>query len=103
MKRRGGIIGTGSVGASVALSTLHSGAADELLLSDLRTEIAEGEAMDLGHGGPFYPTAAVRTAAGAERIDADAVVISAGRNGRAGESRLDLLRDNAKVIRDIGG
>jgi L-lactate dehydrogenase len=103
MDRRIGIIGTGSVGASVAISTLHSGAADELLLNDLRTQIAEGEAMDLGHGASFYPTASVRTAAVEEMRDCDAVVISAGRNGKAGESRLELLRDNAQVIRDIGG
>jgi L-lactate dehydrogenase len=33
---------------------------------------------------------------------ADAVVVAAGRGGRPGESRLDLLRENAAVIRDIG-
>ena len=34
--------------------------------------------------------------------DADAVVVAAGRGGRPGESRLDLLRENAAVVRDIG-
>jgi L-lactate dehydrogenase len=34
--------------------------------------------------------------------DTDAVVIAAGRNGKPGESRLDLLRDNANIIRSIG-
>jgi hypothetical protein len=34
MKRRVAIIGTGWVGASVAISTLHSGIADEILLND---------------------------------------------------------------------
>jgi L-lactate dehydrogenase len=102
MKRRVGIIGTGWVGSSVAISTLQSGAADELLLSDLRQDVAEGEAMDLAHGASFYPSAAVRTAVVEEMADADAVVISAGRGGRPGESRLDLLRDNAALIRQIG-
>jgi len=45
-----GIVGVGWVGASVAISTLHAGVANELLLSDVRTEVAEGEAMDLAHG-----------------------------------------------------
>jgi L-lactate dehydrogenase len=103
MKRRVAIIGTGWVGASVAISTLHSGIADELLLNDQRTEVAEGEAMDLGHGAPLYESATVRTAAIEEMALADAVVVTAGRGGRPGESRLDLLRDNASVIRDIGG
>jgi L-lactate dehydrogenase len=102
MKRRIGIIGTGSVGVSVAISTLHSGLTDELLLHDVRQEVAEGEAMDLSQGASFYPSATVRTAAIADMADADAVVIAAGRGGRPGEARLDLLRENAQVIREVG-
>jgi L-lactate dehydrogenase len=60
MNARVGIVGVGWVGASVAISTLHAGVAGELLLSDLRAELAEGEAMDLAQGASFYPTAAVR-------------------------------------------
>jgi L-lactate dehydrogenase len=97
-----GIIGVGWVGASVAISTLHAGAANELLLSDVRPEVAEGEAMDLAHGAAFYPAAKVRAAAVEEMLDTDAVVIAAGRGGKPGESRLELLRDNAKTVRDLG-
>jgi L-lactate dehydrogenase len=102
MKRTVAIIGTGWVGSSVAISTLHSGIADELLLHDMNTEVAEGEAMDLSHGSLFYPAASVRMATIEEIADADAIVISAGQNGRPGESRLDLLRDNAEIIKGIG-
>ena len=102
MKRRVAIIGTGWVGASVAISTLHSGIADELLLNDKRADVAEGEAMDLAHGASLYASATVRTASIEEMVEADAVVVSAGRGGRPNESRLDLLRDNASIIRDIG-
>jgi L-lactate dehydrogenase len=102
MKRRVAIIGTGWVGASVAISTLHSGIADELLLNDQRGDVAEGEAMDLAHGASLYASATVRTASIEEMVDADAVVVSAGRGGRPNESRLDLLRDNTSIIRDIG-
>src|SRR5262245_8505367 len=102
MDRRVAIIGIGSVGASVAISTLHSGVANEVLLCDLRHEMAEGEAMDLAHGASFYPTAAVRVASMDEVADADGDVITAGRGGKPNESRLDLLRGNATIIRDIG-
>ncbi len=98
---RVGIIGTGWVGSSVAISTLHAGLAQELLLYDVRTAIAEGEAMDLAHGAAFYPAATVRRVTLDEMQATDAVVIAAGRGGRAGESRLDLARDNAHVVRDI--
>lgn len=73
MKRRVAIIGTGWVGSSVAISTLHSGVADELLLHDVRQEVAEGEAMDLAHGASFYPPAIVSTTSIEEMADADAV------------------------------
>lgn len=101
MNRRVGIIGTGWVGSSVAISTLHSGVADELLLCDQREAVAEGEAMDLAHGASFYPQALVRTATIDEMIDADVIVIAAGRAGGPGQSRLELLRDNAALIGDI--
>jgi L-lactate dehydrogenase len=102
MTRRVAIIGSGWVGSSVAQATLQLGAADELLLYDVRLELAEGEAMDLAHGASFYPTASVRIATIEEMTDADAIVISAGRGGRPDESRLALLRDNAAIIREIG-
>ena len=102
MKRRIAIIGTGWVGSSVAISTLHSGIADELLLHDMRREVAEGEAMDLAHGAAFYPSATVRAAAIEEMQGADAIVVAAGRGGRPGESRLELVQDNTSVIKTIG-
>lgn len=96
-----GIIGTGWVGSSVAISTLHGGVAGEVLLHDVRGELAQAEAMDLSHGSSFYPSARVRQARLEEMLDADAVVIAAGRPGKPGQSRLDLLRDNASLIGDL--
>ena len=51
-----GVVGTGWVGASVAISTLHGGFASELLLADVRHEVAEGEAIDLAKGDSLYTT-----------------------------------------------
>jgi L-lactate dehydrogenase len=102
MKARIGIIGTGWVGSSAAISILHAGIAAELLLADRRGEVAEGEAMDLAHGSSFYPATSVRAVSVEAMRDTDAVIIAAGRGGRANETRLDLLRDNAATARDIG-
>lgn len=102
MSARIGIIGTGWVGASVAISTLHAGVAGDLLLHDVKESIAEGEAMDLVHGSSFYPSSSVRTALPEDMHDADAVVVTAGRGGKPGQSRLELLRENAAVIQTIG-
>lgn len=88
----------GSVGSSVAMSILHTGIATELLLSDKDMDLAEGEAMDLSHGAAFYPPADIVATDAADMQLADAIVISAGRAGKKDESRLDLLRDNAKIV-----
>lgn len=96
-----GVVGMGWVGASVAASILHKGVASELLLNDVREELAEGEAMDLAHGSSFYPTAGVRAASIEEMIDADAVIVTAGKGGGPEDSRLDLLRINAAIIKGI--
>jgi L-lactate dehydrogenase len=85
----------------VAISTLHAGFAQELILHDARTALAEGEAMDLSHGAAFYPSCAVRAGTLDDMHGTDAVVIAAGRGSRPGESRLDLARENARIVRDI--
>ena len=96
-----GIIGTGWVGSSVAISMLQAGTANELILYDAREGLAEGEAMDLAHGSSFYPSAAVRSGSLEEMYDADAIVIAAGKGGSPGQSRLDLLRDNLVILREL--
>jgi len=103
MKTSVGIIGMGWVGSSVAISLLHAGVVEELLVYDLRTEVAEGEAMDLAQGSSFYPAATVRVASMAEMREASAVVVAVG-NGSlpGGKSRLEQLAKNVGIVRDIG-
>jgi len=96
-----GIIGLGWVGSSVAISTLHTGVARTLLLHDVKPGLAEGEAMDLAHGAPFYPSARVEPAEVEDMRDADAVVFAAGRGGVGDESRLALAKDNAAIARSV--
>jgi L-lactate dehydrogenase len=58
--------------------------------------------MDLAHGVPYYPRARVRAVTLDEAVRADVVVFAAGRNGRPGETRLQLLADNVRVAGAIG-
>ncbi len=97
-----GIIGMGWVGSSVAISTLHGGIARELLIHDLKLEIAEGEAMDLAHGSSFYPRTDIRVAAVEDMLHADAIIIAAGVGGGPDSSRLSLLAANAAIARGLG-
>lgn len=96
------LVGTGFVGMSYAYALLNQGGCDELVLIDINKEKAEGEAMDLNHGLAFAPKD-MKIYAGdyAECKDADIVVITAGAAQLEGETRLDLLTKNAKIIKKI--
>jgi len=102
MRVKIGIIGTGGVGMSTALSLLHFGAVGELILHDSKPEVAEGEAMDLIQGSAFYPTARVRAGTIEEMRDCDAVAVTAGAGRAPGQSRLQLLATNAGIVTGIG-
>lgn len=91
----------GWVGSSTAISLLHTGAIDQLYINDIRDGVAEGEAMDLSHGSSFYPQAKVRACSVEDMRECDIVIITAGRGGKSDETRLQLLKDNAKIIEDI--
>ena len=101
MKSSVGIIGMGWVGASVAISILQKGVCRELLINDINQDIAEGEAMDLNHGTSFFPTADIRATSISEMRECGAIVITAGKGGTKGQSRLELLKDNLKIAKSI--
>lgn len=91
----------GWVGSSTAISILQQGICSELLLNDVENNIAEGEAMDLNHASSYYPSAEVRGASVEEMMHCKAIVITAGRGGKPDESRLDLLKENLKILKDL--
>lgn len=96
-----GIVGMGWVGSSVAISILQRGLCKELMVADVKHEIAEGEAMDLNHGSSFFPTAETVACRVSDMKDCAAIVITAGRGGRPGETRLDLLKENIEIANEI--
>lgn len=96
-----GVIGTGMVGATFAYALMQHGVANELVLIDADARRAEGEMMDLNHGLPFVRPMRIVTGDFSDLVDADVVVICAGINQRPGQTRLELLKTNAAIFRDI--
>lgn len=96
------LVGTGFVGMSFCYSALNQGSFEELVLIDINHEKAIGEAMDLNHGLAFAPRK-MNIYAGhySDCHDADIVVISAGVNQKPGETRLDLLKRNASIMKSV--
>jgi len=96
------LVGTGFVGMSMAYSILNQGGVNEMVLIDVVREKAEGEAMDLSHGMPFSPSKMdIKAGDYSECRDADIVVITAGLNQKPGQTRLELAKANAKIMKDI--
>ena len=96
------VVGTGFVGMSYAYALVNQGAVEELVLIDIDREKALGEAMDLNHGLAFGPRKMNIKAGGYEECkDAGLVVITAGVNQKDGETRIDLLKRNAKIVKSV--
>ncbi|AEE95701.1 L-lactate dehydrogenase [Mahella australiensis] len=101
MKDKVVIVGTGFVGATSAYALMMNGVAEEIVLLDVNRDKAEGEVMDLNHGILFVPPVQIRTGDYSDCKDARLIIISAGANQKPGESRMDLLKRNASIFKDI--
>ncbi|RXT07051.1 L-lactate dehydrogenase [Ammoniphilus sp. CFH 90114] len=95
------VVGAGFVGSSYAFSLVNQGIAEEIVIIDVNTSKAEGDAMDLNHGMPFASPAKIYSGNYSECHNADVVVIAAGANQKPGETRLDLVEKNAKIFKEI--
>jgi L-lactate dehydrogenase len=95
------VVGAGAVGSTFAYALVQKGLAEQICLIDANPDFAEGQALDLAHGLPFYPSVQIRTGDRSEYSDAQVIVITAGTKQTPGESRLNLLQRNAAIIEDI--
>lgn len=100
--RKVSIIGVGNVGATAAYTLLLQGLVDELVLVSRTLEKAEGEKRDLEHCLPFLHPARITATDNYEDLRAsDIVVVTAGVGQKPGETRLDLVKNNLKVLDEI--
>ena len=96
------LIGTGFVGMSMAYTMLNRGGVNELVLIDIDENKTKGEEMDLNHGMPFAPQKmTIKAGDYNECKDAQVIVITAGIAQKPGQTRLELAKTNAKIMKDI--
>jgi L-lactate dehydrogenase len=95
------VVGAGAVGSTFAFSLLLAGIAAEIVMVDANARKAEGEAMDLAHAVPFARTARIWAGTIDDCAGAAITVIAAGAAQKPGETRLDLVRKNAAIFREI--
>ena len=95
------VIGAGSVGATVANDLMVQGVATEIVLVDINTKRAFGEALDIYQGAPFHSPAVVRSGDYEDAAGSDIVVITCGVARKPGMSRLDLAQTNVNILKDV--
>lgn len=95
------MVGAGFVGSTTAYTIMCGGLFNEIVIIDLNRDKAEGDAMDMAHGVSFVKPVNVYSGDYSDCKDADIVVITAGANQKPGETRLDLLKRNAIITKDI--
>lgn len=94
------IVGAGMVGSSIAYAAMIEGIVREIALVDINSELAKGQAMDLSHGNAYVRPLRIHGGDYDVSSDSDVVVITAGRPQKGGESRLQLLKDNARTVKE---
>lgn len=99
--RKCGIIGCGNVGSTTAYTLMQTGWFSEMVLIDLDTKRAEGEAADIAHGLPFHTPMDIYAGDYADLADCGLIIITAGAKQNPGDTRMNLLRTNARIFRSI--
>ncbi|MGM9892399.1 L-lactate dehydrogenase [Limosilactobacillus sp.] len=96
------LVGDGAVGSSFAYSLLQTTQdVDELVIVDLNQDKAHGDALDLQDITPLVSPTNIRAGEYADASDADVAVITAGVPRKPGETRLDLVNKNVKILKSI--
>ncbi len=101
MKSKILIIGAGSVGSTIAYALMIRGSARNIHILDMNEKKAMGEVLDLNHGRPFVNPVEISLGSYADCSDSDIIIITAGAKQNPGETRIELLNKNIKVIKTI--
>ena len=100
--RKISVVGAGAVGTAVAYAALIRQVANQISLYDIATEKVEAEAADLAHGSHFTGWPHVAGSSDIAVTDSsDIVVITAGAKQKPGQSRLELVKDNARILKSM--
>ena len=101
MKKKVTIIGAGSVGSTTAFALLTRNVASEVVLIDINTEKALGEALDIKQATPFIDNCDIFAGSYRDAVGSDVVVTTSGVGRKPGQTRLELVQTNVGIIQKI--
>ena len=96
-----GIVGAGQVGATTAYALVMRGIGRDVILVDLNRARAQAEADDILHAVPFAHPLKVSAGDYKDLNGSQVVIITAGVAQKPGETRLELLKRNATIFKEI--
>ena len=99
--RKAAVIGCGFVGSATAFTLMQSKLFSELVLLDVNTGKADGEAKDISHGVPFAAPMKIYAGDYDDVADAAIIIVTAGANQKPDETRLDLVHRNVEIYKSI--
>lgn len=95
------IIGAGNVGATIAYTLTVTGLASEIVLIDIATDKALGEALDIRQGTPYLEPCSIYAGDYRDAVGSDIVILTSGVARKPGQSRLDLAQVNVNITKSI--
>lgn len=95
------IIGAGNVGSTIAYTLAIENIANEVVMIDINKGKADGEAMDIAQGSPFFSGTQVYAGDYVDAADSDIVIITSGVARKPGQTRLDLAQTNVNILCSI--
>ncbi len=95
------IIGTGSVGSTIAYSLAILGMASEIVMIDINREKALGEALDIRQGTPFCSPCSIYAGSYLDAAGSNIVILTSGIARKPGQSRLELAQTNVNITKSI--
>ena len=101
MNRKVLLVGDGSVGSAFANDLLQNCNVNELVICDVAEKRPVGDSMDLEDITPFMGQTYIHSGHYSDATDADVCVITAGVPRKPGETRLDLVAKNVKILESI--
>lgn len=95
------IIGTGSVGSTIAYTLTIAGICSEIVVIDVNNDKALGEALDIRQGIPFCSPCSIYAGDYRDAANSDIVILTSGVARKPGQSRLDLAQINVDITKTI--
>lgn len=95
------IIGAGAVGSTIAYTLTVQGIASEIVLIDINTAKAEGEALDIIQGTPLSSPCNIYQGTYEDAEDSDIVILTSGIARKPGQTRLELAQTNVNITKSI--